>query len=338
MKLLGISSGRRTGNSETLLKEAMMGAEELGVEADWLRLLDLDIKSCRFCKNCLRWEGGPAACVVKDDIPFLHEKLQECDGLILSVPVYILTPPGYFKLVCDRLLHDLAGVIQTKTMGGSPRAPGRKMFFDERSLKKRVGAFVCQGGASTPHWIGLGIPLMHCLTFPRQIDIVDQMAVTEISRSLLEKETLKRARRLGRNVAQAMIHLSGKKWRGDELGDFAKQAVDRPKWRGDEMGTCPVCHSNLLTVGKENPVECAICGSMGEIRVDGKKITVTFSRKELAISRLTLEGKRIHQDEIRDNMRYFMSKQTEIEELAGKYKTYKAPLKPPRKARVSPGR
>jgi len=46
MKLLGLACGRRMGNSGILLREALMGAEELGVDVEILRLLDLDLKPC----------------------------------------------------------------------------------------------------------------------------------------------------------------------------------------------------------------------------------------------------------------------------------------------------
>ena len=46
MKLLGISCGRKMGNSEILLREALMGAEELGSETEIISLLDVDIKPC----------------------------------------------------------------------------------------------------------------------------------------------------------------------------------------------------------------------------------------------------------------------------------------------------
>ena len=50
MRLLGLSCGRRMGNSEILLKEALMGAEESGIQADFIRMLDLDIKQCLMCR------------------------------------------------------------------------------------------------------------------------------------------------------------------------------------------------------------------------------------------------------------------------------------------------
>jgi multimeric flavodoxin WrbA len=333
MKLLALSAGKKNGNSEMLLKEALMGAEAAGVGHELIRLAELDIRSCRFCKICLRIEGGPEACVVKDDVPFVIEKFMQADGLIMSAPVYILTPPGILKLLADRMLEDLAGVMQTKINGGINRMGG-KVYLDERSFKRRAGAFICQGGATTPHWIGLGIPMMHCNTFPRQVDLVDQMEVLGASTSVLNEKVMQRANKLGRHVAEAMLRLEGKSWPVDVLGHIKKQNIDVPEWRGDEPGTCPVCHSNLLTVKRENPVECAICGIRGEIKVVGNKITVTFSPQEQAESRLTIEGKRIHQEEIGGNIRGAMARTEEMAKVSAKYKDYGNIVKPAKKAVV----
>jgi len=94
MKLLGFSCGRKMGNTETLVKEALMGAEEVGVEVEIVRLLDMDIRPCRFCKVCMRRLEGPEACVIKDDGAFLYNCVMDCDGLILGTPVYALDRPG----------------------------------------------------------------------------------------------------------------------------------------------------------------------------------------------------------------------------------------------------
>ena len=44
MKILGISAGTRNGNNDSMCKEALMGAKEMGAEIEFIRLLDLDIK------------------------------------------------------------------------------------------------------------------------------------------------------------------------------------------------------------------------------------------------------------------------------------------------------
>ena len=49
MKVLGISVGRKMSNTEILVKEALMGAEEGGAEVELIRLHDLNIKPCTGC-------------------------------------------------------------------------------------------------------------------------------------------------------------------------------------------------------------------------------------------------------------------------------------------------
>ena len=243
---------------------------------------------------------------------FVDEQLMECDGVVVGSAVYCLAPTGLFKTVCDRFgpSHDLVWRIESKKIVD---ATGKGKGPDERSFKDRVGGFIFVGGASTPHWLSLGLPLMYLFAFPSHITIVDQMQVLSMSQYgnvVLNEEAIKRARRLGRNVAQAM-----------------SKPISEVKWIGDEPGTCPVCHSNLLTVGKKNPVECPICGISGEIKVDGNEITVTFSEEEQKRSRLTLAGKMEHWVELRNNFpmigQRIQKEGMELPKKLEKYKGYK---------------
>jgi len=321
MKLLGLTCGRKMGCSEILLKEALMGAEELGIDVEILRLLDLDVKPCRLCKTCLWQQKGPEKCVIKDDAPFLWNKVMECDGLIISAPVYTLTPPGYLKMIGDRALGpkgDVAFKLELKKEQGTDVRFGSPASIDERAFKPRAGAFISVGGAPYPDWVSLGLPLLHTMTFSLQIAIVDQMQVLRVGNILgavvLYEETIKRARQLGRNVAEGM----GKPF-------------DEVKYRGDKPGACPVCHTNLMLVGKTSTVECAICGIHGKIKVDGDKITVVFPEEEQKKSRLTIEGKRIHFYEILDVAQELEPRLSEITPKLEKYKSYKSYIKPPSK-------
>jgi multimeric flavodoxin WrbA len=314
MRLLGLSCGRKMGNSEILLKEALMKAEEMGgIDVEIIRLHDLTIKPCTGCGACFGTKKPkPEACPIRDDVAFLWDRIMECDGLIVSLPVYILTPPGYYKVFCDRALHDVSFQMEMKKLG--IETPG-----DERSFKPRAGAFIAVGGAPLPYWVSLGLPLMYCLTFPRQIEIVDQLQVLGAGNPgqvLLDEEAMKRAGKLGRHVAEAMGKL------GKVFGEV--------KYMGDEPGTCPVCHTNLMVVGKESPIECAVCGIKGTIKVDNGKITVTFPEGEQKKSRLTLAGKAIHFYEIGDMNREFQRNKDKITQgMIDKYKSYKSYSLPP---------
>ena len=312
MKLLGLSCGRKMQNTEVLVKEAMRAAEELGADVGMIRLLDLDIKPCTGCVSCVRslMQGGPGKCVIKDDLHLVEEQLMECDGLILGSPVFVLTPHGLLKVMSDRFgpSHDYAFRMGAKQIGdvkGTGKGP------DERSFKGRVAGFISVGGAITPHWLSLGLPLMNLFTFPSHIQVVDQMQVLGVSRwghVVLNDEAVARARKLGHNVAQAM-------------GKSEKEV----RWMGDEPGTCPVCHSNLLTVTKKNPIECAICGIKGEIKVEGDDIFVTFSEEEQKKARLTVAGKVEHYHEIRDSFRIAAARKDldQIPERLKKYEGYR---------------
>ncbi len=53
MKVLGLTCGRKMSNTEILVKEALMGAEEMGAKVEIVRLMDLNIKPCTGCNSCV---------------------------------------------------------------------------------------------------------------------------------------------------------------------------------------------------------------------------------------------------------------------------------------------
>ena len=331
MKLLGVSCGRRMGNSEVLLREALMGAEELGIETEILCLLDVDVKPCLGCKICPAEIKNKEACIIKDDAVFVWNKIMDCDGLIISGPVYCLTPPGYLLQIRDRLFasrSDVAWMMERKKL----KAQGEKVFVDERCFKTRPGAFISVGGSVTPDWLSLGLSIFQTLTFSIQLELVDQMMVmgTNIveGQVLLNEAAVLRAHKLGRHVAEVM----------------GKPAAEM-KWKGDEPGTCPVCHQNEITIKGKNPVQCPICGIYGELKIENGEITVKFSEEEQKRSRLTLAGKQEHWDEYHpaDPEKAWDLRQTstmppskekqfreEIKRKLAKYKADKPCIKPPK--------
>jgi multimeric flavodoxin WrbA len=316
MKVLGLSCGRKMQNTEILVKEALMAAEDSGMDVEFTRILDLEIKPCRFCMPCLFQQKGE--CIIKDDAMFLYNLIMDSDGFIIGAPVYSLTPPGILKMFEDRMMGpktDVAFLIEQKKLGGKDRM-GNPRWIDERAFKNRVGGFISLGGASTPNWLSFGLPLLYTMTFPPQIDVIDQMQVIRVGQfghTSKHQKALTRARHLGRNVAEAM-----------------KKPLSERKWLGDP-GICPVCHSNLLTVNGKNPVECPICGISGTLKVDGDKITVDFSLKEQARSRLTLAGKLEHWVELSQSFQHLRNlDMAEIQKSLDKYKDYKEVKKPPK--------
>lgn len=159
MKVLGLSCGRKMQNTEILVKEALMGAEEAGAEVQFVSMLSLKIKPCLFCKSCKLQTKGE--CIIKDDDGnFLYNLIMDNDGLILGAPVYSLTPPGILKMFEDRMMGpktDKAFNLEMKKLGGKDQM-GNPRYIDERVFKRRVGAFISLGELPHP----TGFPLDWC--------------------------------------------------------------------------------------------------------------------------------------------------------------------------------
>ncbi len=102
MKVLGlIASHRRQGNSEVFVKEALMGAEEAGAEADIIRLTNFYIEPCTGCGRC---QSGRIPCHIQDDFNKVLQRMQTADGIVLGMPCYFHNAPGAFKLFIDRTI------------------------------------------------------------------------------------------------------------------------------------------------------------------------------------------------------------------------------------------
>ena len=101
MKILALNgSFRKNGNTEILLKQALMGAESEGASVEMIRLTDYKIQPCRGCGLCLFREN---VCQVQDDdVRFIFSKIDECDGMILGAPCYFLELTAVVKQLIDR--------------------------------------------------------------------------------------------------------------------------------------------------------------------------------------------------------------------------------------------
>lgn len=101
MKILALNGSiRKYGNTEILLKQALMGAESKGAEVEILKLTDYKMQPCRGCGLCLFKNN---VCQIKDDdVNFIFSKIEACDGLILGSPCYYLELTAVVKQLIDR--------------------------------------------------------------------------------------------------------------------------------------------------------------------------------------------------------------------------------------------
>ncbi len=99
LKVLGIStSPRKKGNSDTLLRRALEGAESAGAQTEYIRLSDYKIGPCIECNACY----STGRCSVEDDYQRLLEKLLKADHLIFATPIFFMTVCAQAKMLIDR--------------------------------------------------------------------------------------------------------------------------------------------------------------------------------------------------------------------------------------------
>ncbi|MBW2056609.1 MAG: flavodoxin family protein [Deltaproteobacteria bacterium] len=95
-----VGSPRKDGNSATLAKQVIAGAESVGAEVESFFLHGMNIQPCTGCDGC-RGEREKD-CVIDDDMDILYPKLREADGLVIATPVYWFTVSAQTKLFMDR--------------------------------------------------------------------------------------------------------------------------------------------------------------------------------------------------------------------------------------------
>jgi len=295
--MLGLGCGRPGGSAEILLKAALRAAEDAGAGVELIRLDELRIPS----------GADPDE---PDDAWWFWERLACCDGLIISTPIITRTVAGRLKLLGDRLLGpnaDAAIIEQLLAIARSGGDPAVGFRVDERVLKPRVAGFLAVGGSLTSQWKALALPLLHTMTFSMSIAVVDQAQFggAGMPRSIvLDDDALDRAARLGRNVA----------------GELGKSFEDA-RYLG-EPGLCPMCHLDVVVL-RDSDVECATCGTRGELGPDTK---VRWTDLEASV--ISLAERRAHAAEIQATAQRLEARREEIERRAEIFDHYDRRLHP----------
>jgi multimeric flavodoxin WrbA len=318
MKVLGISCGRRMGNTEIMVKEALMGAEDAGAEVQFLRLHDYYIKPCTGCNSCAMdiMGGGGGACSIKnDDFPHIDNLIMDCDGLILGSPIYEKSPTGQLKTLEDRMgpSHDqgfriIAQKIREEkgiTTGTGP---------DPRSFKPRAASLIAVGGSE---WDTLAMPIMSMFALTMQIEVVDRILLNWVGLPKVVTvfdEHLARAHRSGAHVVETL-----------------KNGVETAEYIG-EPGMCPLCHSKLIEVRNGSdpyPCICGLCGVRGTLGVEDGAVRFVVSDEDRPHSHLLLSGKFEHLRELQDISLKPPANYGEAGARSIKYREYLTPIKPP---------
>jgi len=108
MKAIAINGSPRKGwNTETLLKEALRGAESAGAETRLVQLYELGYTGCKSCFGCKRKGAQSCHCVVKDDLSPVLDEILEADALFLGSPIYFGRITGQMISFLERLQFPL---------------------------------------------------------------------------------------------------------------------------------------------------------------------------------------------------------------------------------------
>lgn len=116
-KVMGITAGRKNGNSEILLKEALTACEAAGADVTMINLRDFHILDCTGCTACTKAmsQGKHIGCTLdgKDDKKKIMDVMLSQDAVIFSVPTYDLMPASAYLTFAHRSLSYETSFLET---------------------------------------------------------------------------------------------------------------------------------------------------------------------------------------------------------------------------------
>ena len=106
-----------------MVREALVGASEVGAETELVTLWDKNIKPCDACSSCHR----TGKCHIDDDMQPIYEKMLNADGIVIGTPVYFWTVSAQAKILMDRTYALRYPKIQlANKVGGAIAVAGRQ--------------------------------------------------------------------------------------------------------------------------------------------------------------------------------------------------------------------
>lgn len=192
MNIVGIcGSHRKKENTFKALKEALRASE---ADTDIIYVSDLHIEPCRACYDVCSKE--PYTCCIPDDFCKVFQKMVEADGIILASPLYspVLVPSRLAALTerfsCTYFFESLRRGEDNGPLSGKP-----------------CGLITVSGGSGT---MGL-LKLLANIVLLLQLDLVTMkyypyFGVWVKSPVEEDRDGMNRARELGVNLAQKLLH------------------------------------------------------------------------------------------------------------------------------------
>ncbi len=104
-KVIAVNAGPRKGwNTDTLIDEAIKGAESAGAEVQKFDLFRLErYTGCISCFGCKK-EKNKGHCICRDGLTPVLDAIREADGLIIGSPNYLGELTASFRALYERLV------------------------------------------------------------------------------------------------------------------------------------------------------------------------------------------------------------------------------------------
>lgn len=313
MHILGLCNGSIHGNSEILLKAALLAAVEHdpSLTVSWIHVPSVviprnpkplrdepDIIPNRSHEHTSNNDSAATPAAQRadiDDREAVFEAIMEADALIIATPIYSHQPAGSLKALQDAILGPFADTSdQHRTLqrqkAGDPKV--RDAVVDPRAIKPRVAGFIAVAGSrgQFPEQWTLAMPSLHQFTYPLHCKVVDMVVFPGFAHAgsvLTDSDAITRASKVGTNVAS-------------QIG----RAFEDAKYLGpEEDGSCPYCHLLKFEFkGADNRIRCITCGAAGELKTkaDGRMRPIWDEDSDLSC--ITLKGKWQHVDDIAEGL------------------------------------
>lgn len=314
-KVMGICAGMHGGNGEIALKAALEVLRDKGAECELINLFDYDILPCTGCEGCTMQMGEIAqhpekeykGCVLKDkdDVDHLIAEMHTCNGVLIAVPTYDLTPSSLYTRFAQRFLaYELSFLLQIGVVKENPHT---------------VAGLISVGG-SMHDWQTLALESLQATMFTMSLQVVDRYMIQRSARPgsvLTFPEQVERCRQMGEHIWEAM-----------------ETPVEERTWLGDpDDGVCPNCHSSLVYPGDKHwdgiefPWECAVCGAGGDLVTDEKtgRPKLHIAENGLIRDRNDDKARAEHLNEIIKTRIEFYQKKDQFKDSAAHYRSLSFP-------------
>ncbi|MHC1567221.1 MAG: flavodoxin family protein [Candidatus Syntropharchaeia archaeon] len=128
--VLGISgSPRKNGNTENMVKEALLAAKSMGdVKTEFISLAEKKVNPCTGCNRCYGFKIGATPekfCYTHDDDgDEIYKAMLKSDGIIIGTPVYAFDVSSKLKALLERgapfcpyTASEVSGLFRMKVVG-----------------------------------------------------------------------------------------------------------------------------------------------------------------------------------------------------------------------------